>query len=478
MTKSKKIAITAGIIAFLLALSAIYFGFINDKTYVSIRMWLAEKEMEKEHYDKAEAFYRKVIDRDGGQVDAYLALASIYNREERYSNTIVLLKKAFDLNGGTEAVATELTAAFNKRAEQLITQADPKTAIELLESAREHYVTAEGVRDVLSQAYLARAQQIKDAGELQNALTFLTKPDPEKVDYEVFRQFRIDGFTELGGQALAADDIASARQYYSMVLLLDPENAEVSAIMDRLGANGKEEIRAFALDGSGNGSITAKVFGGFRVDVPLDIEYFIHYDGNDPENAQLHYLVHVKADLMGQSEDIYWEGCLIQAQDVIQCYERSSESEAFRYSERSGDLSDTVEEGFAGYEQLAHEGSTDQNTVNSTYGICMVKYDHKSGSKYLALFDGNNLGEFESMLRALDVVSERYILLDGDHVTHVNADLSKSDASELLAMAKDYMGGMDAELTLSSLKTQFDVSGWNEKRGDLMQDVIGNNVIY
>lgn len=478
MTKQYKITIIATIVVFLLGLLTVYFAFINDETYVSLRMWLAEKQMEKEHYEKAEELYRKVIDRDYRQLDAYLAIAGIYNKDERYANTIVLLKKAYDTNGETELVVPELTAAFNKRAEQLIAQSDPKQAIDLLENAQERYVTAESVRDMLSQAYLGRAQQIKEAGELENALSFLTKPDPEKVDYEVFRQFRIDGFTELGGQALIEDDKTTAKQYYSMVLLLDPDNAEVKAIMDRLSEDGKEEITSFSVNGYGEGTITAVVFGGFRVDVPIDMEYYIHYDGNDPEKAQLHYLVHAKTELMGRTEEIYREGCYIQEEDILESYQRSSGNAAFSYSERSGDLSAAAEGAFTRYEQLAHEGSTDENSVNYNFGLCMIKRDHKSGKDYLPLFDGADLGEYESMLRALDVASVRYILLDGDHVTHVEADLSGSDATQLLAMAKEELSGIDAEMSLSSLKIHFDISGWNAVRLNLMQDVIGDKVIY
>ena len=142
------------------------------------------------------------------------------------------------------------------------------------------------------------------------------------------------------------------------------------------------------------------------------------------------------------------------------------------------DLSAAAEGAFTRYEQLAHEGSTDENSVNYNFGLCMIKRDHKSGKDYLPLFDGADLGEYESMLRALDVASVRYILLDGDHVTHVEADLSGSDATQLLAMAKEELSGIDAEMSLSSLKIHFDISGWNAVRLNLMQDVIGDKVIY
>jgi hypothetical protein len=45
-------------------------------------------------------------------------------------------------------------------------------------------------------------------------------------------------------------------------------------------------------------------------------------------------------------------------------------------------------------------------------------------------------------------------------------------------MAKEELSGIDAEMSLSSLKIHFDISGWNAVRLNLMQDVIGDKVIY
>lgn len=477
MTKKYKITIIATVLLTLLVLLMVHFVFINDETYVSLRMWLAEKQVEKGNYEKAEELYRKVIERDRRQFDVYLAIAEIYNKDERYNDTIILLKKAFDTNQQAQEVVPALTTAFNRRAEQLIALEDPKTAIELLEKAQERYVTADGLKEMLSKAYLSRAQQIRDEGNLKSSLEFLAKPDPEKVDDEMFLQFRIDGFTELGEQALLEDDKVSAKQYYSMVLMLDPDNADIQAILDSLEEEEKGRVTAFNLGGYGDGTITATVFGGFRVDVPIGLTYYIHYDGTDPGNAQLHYVVHAKADLMGQKMDIYREGCYIQENDLITSYQRASAQDAFAYSERYGELSPSVEGAFEQYEQLAHEGTTDAGNVNYN-GLCTVTRDHKNGRDYLALFDGADLGEFESMLGAVEADCVRYILMDGDHVSHVEADLSGSDAKQLLAMAADYLNGIDADLSLSSFRVWYDITGWNETRLNLMQDVIGSNIVY
>ena len=162
---------------------------------------------------------------------------------------------------------------------------------------------------------------------------------------------------------------------------------------------------------------------------------------------------------------------------MIRSYQRNVGKDAFTYRESYGNLSASVEGAFERYEELAHEGSTDTGTVNYN-GLCTVTRDHKNGRDYLALFDGADLGEFESMLGAVEADCVRYILMDGDHVTHVEADLSGSDAKQLLAMAADYLNGIDAELSLSSFKVRYDISGWNETRLNLMQDVIGSNIIY
>ncbi|MBR6850966.1 MAG: hypothetical protein IKM88_12070, partial [Lachnospiraceae bacterium] len=79
---------------------------------------------------------------------------------------------------------------------------------------------------------------------------------------------------------------------------------------------------------------------------------------------------------------------------------------------------------------------------------------------------------------AVEADCVRYILMDGDHVSHVEADLSGSDAKQLLAMAADYLNGIDADLSLSSFRVWYDITGWNETRLNLMQDVIGSNIIY
>ena len=125
MTKKYKITIIATVLLTLLVLLTVHFVFINDETYVSLRMWLAEKQVEKGNYEKAEELYRKVIERDRRQFDAYLAIAEIYNKDERYNDTIVLLKNAYDTNSEAKDVVPELTTAFNRRAEQLIAPADP-----------------------------------------------------------------------------------------------------------------------------------------------------------------------------------------------------------------------------------------------------------------------------------------------------------------------------------------------------------------
>ena len=41
MAKTKK-AIIALIIVLLITIPSVYFGFINDKTYVALRMWMAD----------------------------------------------------------------------------------------------------------------------------------------------------------------------------------------------------------------------------------------------------------------------------------------------------------------------------------------------------------------------------------------------------------------------------------------------------
>ena len=45
-------------------------------------------------------------------------------------------------------------------------------------------------------------------------------------------------------------------------------------------------------------------------------------------------------------------------------------------------------------------------------------------------------------------------------------------------MAADYLNGIDADLSLSSFRVWYDITGWNETRLNLMQDVIGSNIVY
>lgn len=468
MTKGKKTAIIALILTVLITLPAVYFGFINDKTYVSIRMAMAERLMEKENYEKAEALYRKVLDRDDHQKDAYLGLGQIYLKDARYANAIELLKRAVDVTGDKETFTKDLTSAAIGRSGQLIEKEEPKSAIELLEKLGDDYIGFEEIRTELGNAYLARAEQIRDGADLHQSLTFLTGADPEKVDFEVFRQYRIDGFLVLGEEAVASDDLANARQYYNMVLLLDPENAEALAAIEQMGGT-EEQVNSYTIRGNGATKLYATLDGGLKISVPVDIHFEIHYDGADPEKAVLYYTVNAEASMIGMSYDINKEGYV--SAEYGERYERESNGPWYYYT-LSGDPAETAEEIFTSYEQLAHEGAVDANTIVYNDQGCKIIRDHKTGSNYRTLFNGADLGKFNDVLAGLDIASVRYISLETDHVVHVEADLSGSDFDTLFSQTgiSGYLG-MDANISVGTFQMAIDVEAINATNVDLPPDV-------
>ncbi|MBR1471124.1 MAG: tetratricopeptide repeat protein, partial [Lachnospiraceae bacterium] len=169
MSRRKQILAIVILLVLLCGSAGIYFGYINDKSYVAIRMRLAEMHLEQERDEKAEALYLKVLNCDAQNTEAYLALGGLYMEQERYTDAIDLLKKAYDLTGEKRSFRGPLTEAYLARAEELMDKGEPKTAIALLKKAVERYVEPQDVRGLFSEACLMRAMQIRDAGELEQA---------------------------------------------------------------------------------------------------------------------------------------------------------------------------------------------------------------------------------------------------------------------------------------------------------------------
>ena len=477
MAKTKK-AIIALIIVLLITIPSVYFGFINDKTYVALRMWMADQQMEKENYDRAETLYNKVIGRDDQQVDAYLKLAEICFAEKRYADAVTLLKRAYEVTDGDKDLVPVLAEALNLWAEELIEDGDPKQAIELLEKNGGKYLPVKELTDMLSQAYLARAGQIRDAGELKEALSFVESADPEKVDYEVFRQFRIEGYGSLGAEALEADDIAAAKQYYNMVLLLDPENEEAKAILDSLMEEEEETAKSFRVRGDGVINIAAVVYGAFRVEIPVNIDLFAEYEGEDPDGAILHYRAVAEIDLMGQKQQMYHEAYYIEQESGLQKFERSNANGMWTFATESGTISGVTEEIFNNYLEMAKEGTADTNTSIMKDQQCKVIHDHKGAEDYLNLLSGADPGELLELIGGLDANVVRYIALSDDRVLYAEADLSQSDFSPLLNMANDYTGGLDAEMSVSECRIHLDVDAVNATDVVIPQEVTENALGY
>ena len=413
---------------------------------------------------------------DAQNTEAYLALGGLYMEQERYTDAIDLLKKAYDLTGEKRSFRGPLTEAYLARAEELMDKGEPKTAIARLKKAVERYVEPQDVRGLFSEACLMRAMQIRDAGELEQALRYLDEAEPELVEEEVFKDFRIAGYLQMGADALQAGEFATAKFYYYQVSALDPENEEAQAALELLREDAEEKLLSATVRGSISLELSASVFGGMGIKVPVSGSFTARYDGSDAQRLKTYFAVDVSADIMGQARKIYRESYSIGNGVDRDVYERSDMNGTWTQSEKTGG-SDTAdaERMLADYAVMAQEGTADAAKVVVNEELCTAVHDHKSGSDYLALLGGDLSGTplagMEELLKGADVSVNRYISVDTGRVVRCEADLSGSDISGLAELVRDYVGGVDASFTLSGFTIVFNVTSVNQTTVNLPAEV-------
>ncbi len=473
MKKKKGGAKAFIIVSFLLLLltgCVIYFGFINNKTAVPIREFIAAKLIEQGKYSKAETVYYDILTRDETNTDAYLALADIYIRDKDYKEAHEILAEGLECSP-CEAIADMKWGVYEKEARLVEEEGSDKEILAFVneipaDDLLKYYDDVSGAEKYAKEdaqrwlnATLSIAESFSKHGDYAGAQTVLedAKNDPlnEYVDLDAIDRALIPVLLEQGKQALAAGDPQkNARYFFNRVLELDPENKDALDGLAKLDESEKKDpwkkidINAVVrLDLDVN-------MHGIKLSLPVVVNATALYDGrrSGAETIDIEELTTVT--VLGQKQEqsetlkIYQEGKDIVMESKLTGKQR----------EKNVFLNETLFNFISDYHALISSAPYESGTQQINGVECKVSRASMRGKDYLYFTPKNTIPDgVDTFMKTLTMDVVRYTAADDGRVVRVEAAMTDADEDALNDLITQFVGKINADVSVKSMTVTVDV---------------------
>ncbi len=465
---ARSLIIVLAVILFIAAV-VLYFGFINNKTAIGIREFLAEKMLEKGDNDKAASLYYDILNRDDSHTDSYLALADIYLKSEDYKEAHDILDDGLECAGG-EKLADKQWGIYEKEARKLETDSTPQEVMGFVKeipaeeliayyedpSRAEKYSKEDAKR--WSDAVVAVAKNRLRAGDARSAESLLEdaieNPLNEFVDVDVFYEAIIPVYLALGDRAYESDDIDGARYYYNKVLGLDPENKSALEGLAKLDVkDDKAQWEYICVNGKIKADLGINMHG-LKLNVPVVMDLKMEYNGAAVGAESLNIDETVSISVIGNKNEESQSIRLYQSGNDIVMENRL----IGRQKEENASLKDKMFEYIADYHALISTAKTDGKRQKVNGVDCDVSHSTMMGKNYLYYLPKDMLpAGTDAFMNSLSLDVTRYTAADDGRVVRVEAEMLSADADALNSLLMQFIGSFNADVSINSMTAVFDV---------------------